>query len=57
MIKVAAGRRRFDEPHVLIEMEEEAAAYLASVLREHESHDGGAIAIAEAIERYLKAAS
>lgn len=53
MIRVAPGRRRFDEEHVLIEIEEEGAAYIAQVMREHEAHDGGAVAIAEEIERYL----
>jgi hypothetical protein len=47
------GRRRFDEPHVLIEIEQEGAEYIANVLREYQAHDGGAIAIAEEIERYL----
>jgi hypothetical protein len=53
MIRVAPGRRRYDEPHVLIEIEEEGAAYIAQVMRETQSHDGGALAIAEEIERYL----
>lgn len=55
MIKVAMGRRRYDEPHVLIEIEQEGAEYIAKVMRDHQAHDGGAQAIAEAIERYTKA--
>lgn len=54
MIRVAPGRRRFDEPHVLIEIEEEGAEYIASVMRQYQSHDGGALAIAQEIERHLK---
>ncbi len=53
MIRVAPGRRRYDESYVLIEMEEEAAAYIARVMRDYQAHDGGALAIADEIERYL----
>lgn len=54
MINVRWGESRFDEKHVVIELEQEGAEYLASVLREHEAHDGGAVAIADAIERLVR---
>ena len=54
MIRVTAGANNFSERHVLLEIEEEGALYLAEVLRENEPHDGGALAIVEAIDRYFK---
>lgn len=54
MIDVRWGQTRHDEKHVVIELELEGAEYLADVLREHGAHDGGAVAIADAIERLVK---